>query len=189
VLTGGHCSLRSILKQYPASPGVAIATFVLLRLISVWKLFAKAPGAGRSMTIRLKAGPGSDVNTIRRSLMQPAESVLYGRDLLYASRGYKFQKSMSKETPTDDDEACERIRWSAREPWVTKDPQHKREWLHPEPVRYYLHQRKDGLWSVCDRWFDLPAIDPARSRAAAIRNFYKAIGRPVPARTKLPKCP
>src|SRR4051812_4667670 len=33
--------------------------------------------------------------------------------------------------------------WSKREPWVAVDPQFKREWLLPEPLRYYLDHDKD----------------------------------------------
>ena len=77
--------------------------------------------------------------------------------------------------------------WKNREPWITQDPEFKREWLHPEPLSYYIQKDTAGMWSVCDRWLDIPHGKPAKTRAAAIRQFYKTVGRMIPTGKKLPE--
>ena len=69
--------------------------------------------------------------------------------------------------------------WQTREPWITQDPDFKRIWLHPEPLRYYLTRDKSGLWSVVDRWWDLAVTDNYATRNQAIRRFYKDYGRKI----------
>lgn len=77
--------------------------------------------------------------------------------------------------------------WKNREPSVTQDPEFKREWLPPEPLRYFVQKDAVGLWSVCDRWLDIPYGKPAKTRSAAIRQFYNSIGRTIPTGSKLPE--
>jgi hypothetical protein len=76
--------------------------------------------------------------------------------------------------------------WFNREPWIVQDPGFQREWLVPEPLRYYLTQDGNGEWSVCDRWLDIPEGVPQPTREKAIREFYKRMGREIPSGTKLP---
>lgn len=74
-----------------------------------------------------------------------------------------------------------------REPWNVVDPDYSREWLVPQPLKYYVTQEaKTGEWFVCDRTLDL-AVPGTRSqsRAVAIRRFYKWCGRPMPAGTTI----
>jgi hypothetical protein len=97
-------------------------------------------------------------------------------------------KNMNEHESKTDMEAEIRLRWSTREPWVTRDPEFNREWLHPAPLRYYLYQQEGGLWSVCDRWNDIPALKaPAKTRKEAIRRFYREKGRRIPEHTALPE--
>lgn len=80
-------------------------------------------------------------------------------------------------------------RWQKREPWVVVDPGFKREWVLPQPLKYYVVKDKDtGLWSVCDRNVDLivPATE-AKTREQAIRQFYKWCERPAPTGTRFSK--
>ena len=78
--------------------------------------------------------------------------------------------------------------WKGREPWVVHDPEFKREWLSPEPLQYYVHQDKEGVWMIIDRWRDLAHGGCHKSREAAIRAFYKSHGRKIPTGKKLPRC-
>ena len=78
--------------------------------------------------------------------------------------------------------------WKSREPWVVQDPEFKREWLSPEPLRFYVHQNKEGAWMIIDRWWDLAYGVQHKSREAAIRAFYKSFERKIPTGTKLPRC-
>jgi hypothetical protein len=78
--------------------------------------------------------------------------------------------------------------WMPRAPWVAQDPEFKREWLSPEPLRYYVHQSKEGEWMIIDRWWDLAHGEKYRTREAAIRAFYKSFDRRIPTGTKLSRC-
>lgn len=71
-------------------------------------------------------------------------------------------------------------------PWVTQDAEVNREWLHPEPLRFFLQCDSEGEWFVVDRRSDFRVAGPARTRAAVIREFYKDHSRPVPTGEKLP---
>ena len=82
----------------------------------------------------------------------------------------------------------EKNQWKDREPWVVQDPDFKREWLSPEPLRFYVHQNKEGEWMIIDRWSDLAHGVYHKSREAAIRAFYKSFERKIPTGTKLPRC-
>lgn len=67
-------------------------------------------------------------------------------------------------------------------PWVVVDPLFKREWVVPEPLRYYVvESRQTGKWFICDRWTDedVPNTE-ARTRDEAIRLFYEVCNRPMP---------
>jgi len=68
------------------------------------------------------------------------------------------------------------------EPWVVVDQFWKKEWLLPQPVRYFIVQSKaTGEWSVCDRWTDLIVHGTeSKSRADSIRLFYKWCKREIP---------
>ncbi|MDQ8188647.1 hypothetical protein, partial [Pelagicoccus sp. SDUM812002] len=79
--------------------------------------------------------------------------------------------------------------WKSREPWVVQDPDHKREWVMEQPLRYYIHQNKEKEWRVIDRWYDLAHGDTHKTRGAAIRAFYKSMDRKIPTGTKLPELP
>lgn len=72
-------------------------------------------------------------------------------------------------------------------PWNVVDPDKLREWLLPQPLKYYITQdAKTKEWFVCDRDLDL-GIPQTRSlnRAVAIRRFYKWCNRPMPEGTTL----
>jgi hypothetical protein len=74
-----------------------------------------------------------------------------------------------------------------KEPWVVVDPDFKREWVVPEPLRYYVvEDRKAGTWFICDRWTDVavPETD-GRTRTDAIRRFYKWCKREMPEGTSI----
>lgn len=73
--------------------------------------------------------------------------------------------------------------WAKEGPWLVSDDGHKREWLVPTPLRYYLYQdKKSGEWSVCDRWWDLEFNKKIRSKrkGVVVRRFYKLVNRPIP---------
>ena len=67
-------------------------------------------------------------------------------------------------------------------PWVVMDPDFKREWVVPQPLRYYVvESRQTGEWFICDRWTDAVVPDTeARTRKEAIRLFYVVCKRPMP---------
>lgn len=77
--------------------------------------------------------------------------------------------------------------WNEREPWVVLDPDYLREWLVPQPLRFFLVQdQNSGLWSVCERWGDLQVPDTeSQNRAVTIRRFYRWCGRKVPEGTTI----
>lgn len=72
-------------------------------------------------------------------------------------------------------------------PWVVIDPVKKREYLSIEPLVYYVHQIKEGGWIVIDRRMDVSTCGPFKTRALAIKEFYKANGRPIPKGEKIPR--
>jgi len=76
--------------------------------------------------------------------------------------------------------------WLNREPWIVQDPFFKREWLVPDPLRYYLFKNNNDEWCVLDRWMDLGVGKPQSTRNKAIREFYKMIGRKIPTGQPLP---
>ena len=79
--------------------------------------------------------------------------------------------------------------WMEREPWVLYDEQHKREWLIERPLEYYLNKGSNGMWCVVSRYSDLGDGPETKTRAAAIRQFFKRHGRPMPRGDRFPKAP
>jgi hypothetical protein len=77
---------------------------------------------------------------------------------------------------------------NAYEPWVVVDIS-KREWLLPEPLRYYVcHDSNNGTWYVCDRSQDNPVAGThAQTRPNTIRQFYKLFNREIPVGVEVPK--
>jgi hypothetical protein len=77
------------------------------------------------------------------------------------------------------------------EPWAVVDPEFKREWVVPQGLQYYVvEERASGKWFICDRWADTPVPGTeARTRAAAIRAFYKWCGREIPEGTTIEHAP
>ena len=68
----------------------------------------------------------------------------------------------------------ERYSW----PITTTDEFEGREWIHPNPPRYYLHQRpEDGFWCIIDRTLDLSVSRPVKTKNRAIRLFLKQFER------------
>jgi hypothetical protein len=68
-------------------------------------------------------------------------------------------------------------------PWVAVDldPDSKREWVFPQPLRYYVVEDTTGTWFICDRWPDHAIPDTkARTREEAIRLFYRWCRREMP---------
>jgi hypothetical protein len=64
----------------------------------------------------------------------------------------------------------------------------KREWLLPQPVKYYVvHDPKKDVWFVCDRWTDLAVHETeSATREETIRKFYKWCNREMPDTTPVP---
>lgn len=79
--------------------------------------------------------------------------------------------------------------WKSREPWVVQDPEFRREWLSVAPLQYYVHKNAGGKWVIIDRWRDVQIGDIHATRAKAIREFYKLMGRPAPRGQKFKECP
>ena len=80
--------------------------------------------------------------------------------------------------------------WKEREPWIVQDPESQREWLVPQPLRYFVHRNNQDEWMVIDRWNDIPLNGKLHtSRNKAIREAYKAFGRKLPTGEKIPECP
>lgn len=75
--------------------------------------------------------------------------------------------------------------WKKGGPWVFQDADLNREWLFTEPARYYIYQRREGEWLIIDRWHDVAHGAVQRTRAKAIREFYKTAGRRINTGTKL----
>ena len=73
--------------------------------------------------------------------------------------------------------------WRDREPWAVQDPDFMREWLVPEPLRYYVYHNSDKGWTVIDRWSDFAVVDYKFTREAAIKSFYAGFNRPIPVGT------
>lgn len=65
--------------------------------------------------------------------------------------------------------------WKNKGPWVAVDPSSKREWLLPQPLRYYIVEEQETRhWFVCDRWTDLPVPDTESKTRATMA--YAIIG-------------
>jgi len=70
--------------------------------------------------------------------------------------------------------------WRTYPPWVLFDPDTKAEWVMPETPRYYVANVK-GTWFICDRFPDVAVNGTeSKSRADAIRKFYRIQNRPMP---------
>ncbi len=67
-------------------------------------------------------------------------------------------------------------------PWVANDLVFKREWVLPEPLRYYVvRDREAGTWFICERFGDVAVPGTlAKTRDAAIKAFYKWVRREIP---------
>ena len=62
-------------------------------------------------------------------------------------------------------------------PQVTKDDEDGREWIHPQPPRYYLKQDKETKkWCVVDRASDFSVTKQYSRRRDCIRGFYIRMG-------------
>lgn len=63
-------------------------------------------------------------------------------------------------------------------PYVTTDPDWKREWIHARPLRYYLHKETEGeqagKWVVIDRHWDLRATKFYTRKKDCVKAFVKA---------------
>jgi hypothetical protein len=91
---------------------------------------------------------------------------------------------MSEENANILDESS----WETYEPWVVMDSESKREWLCPKPMRYYVCQRDDGKWFICDHFTDFAVQETeASTRADAIRKFYKWSKREMPNGVEIPR--
>lgn len=84
-------------------------------------------------------------------------------------------------------EQMEETKYKLKGPWVVLDPVFKREWVLPQPLRYYVvEDRQHGTWFVCDRWTDLPVPSTETStRPEAIRRFYEFCNRQMPEGTRI----
>ena len=57
---------------------------------------------------------------------------------------------------------------------ITRCEDYNREWVHAEPLRYYLAQEKsDGRWSVIDRSTDFAVTPPFKSKGFAVSHFLR----------------
>jgi len=57
-------------------------------------------------------------------------------------------------------------------PRVTRDDDQGREWIHPVPPRFYLHQDKETkMWCVIDRTWDLGITKEYKRKHDCIRGF------------------
>lgn len=76
-----------------------------------------------------------------------------------------------------------------RAPFTVSDSVYHREWLLPNPVRYYIAQTEEG-WFACDRITDMEVPGTgASTRKEAIRLFYKLRDRSIPEGDDLPVPP
>ena len=78
-------------------------------------------------------------------------------------------------------------KYNPKGPWVVLDPDFKREWVIPQPLRYFVvEDRKRGTWFICDRWTDFAVPNTeAPTRPEAIRRFYKFCNREMPKGTPI----
>jgi hypothetical protein len=112
----------------------------------------------------------------QRFHFQPLESKVYERKESYSRGSKNILHSRYQNTFMNDK------LWSKSGPWNVTDPELRREWLVPEPLRHYVvHDKSNHTWFVCDRQTDL-AVEGTRAptRTECIRHFYSLLGRPVP---------
>ena len=67
-------------------------------------------------------------------------------------------------------------------PHVTSETEWKREWVHAQPLRFYLYKEESGedkgKWCVIDRYWDLAASRKFARKSDCVKSFIKRHSAP-----------